>query len=1335
MTAKNKAQVTNANESFSSLNEGSSAIISNPAIPSHHDLILGLQTAIDQTGSYIFTKDTAGRYTYVNIKVQELFGAKFDDIIGKDDSHFFDLETTNNIRQNDRRILDFDATIEQEEATVIKSTGENRIYWAVKKPVKNADGQIIGMCGVSTDITELKRTEKLLQTTLESTDEGILMIAPDGHVLSANKRFKELWRVPQTIVDSGQDDLLLKHVLDQLVDPNEFLSLVRRLYDSNEEARDILNFKDGRVFARYTQSLPIGKSKGRIWCFRDVTDYKKIEGELREKEERLALATLYNGIGIWDWNLVTLKMVWDDSMYALYHIRREDFIGTEEAWRASLHPDDLERGDREVEAAIKGEKPFDTEFRVIWPDGAIRYIKAVAKVLCDEQGKPLRMLGTNVDITERKLVELSLRQESEKNIALLRNASDGIHILDKNGNIIEASDSFCQMMGYSRDEVIGMHASKWDSNFTDVEISSLVAKQLTSKTRTQFETRHRRKNGTEFDVEVSGYPVELLGNQVLFNSSRDITERKKSALLLENTKNELLEAQRIAHLGSWSLDIVSNEISWSEELFVMQGLDPKLPPPEFIESAKLFTPESWERLSGAISSTVKSGTPYELELEMVKPDGSHGWMLGRGEAVRDERGEIVTVRGIAEDITERKLSQISIKESEQRYQIIFDMNPLPMWVIDESTLAFLMVNQFAVDHYGYSREEFSRMTLRDIRPKEDIAELDRTISSAPNRRRVGEWRHKKKDGTIINVIVNTTPMMYGNIPARIAIIQDITERKLVEKSLRVTSSVFDISQEAIAITDADNNFIDVNPAFTKITGFSRQEVIGKNPNILSSGRQSKDFYENLWNALNDEGIWRGEIWNRRKSGEVYPEMLSISVHKDNAGKVLTHVAMFSDISNLKQHEDELVRVAHFDALTSIPNRILLADRMKQAISQTARDKNLMAVCYLDLDGFKPINDTLGHQVGDDVLIEMARRIGVTIRGGDTVARLGGDEFVILLLGLSKGEECVTTLERLLDAIAVPIEVKDQAVSVTASIGVSIYPLDEDDPDTLLRHADQAMYIAKQSGKNRFHIYDVNLDKRARDQNDFLKSMRTALEQNQFELHYQPKVNLRTKELVGAEALIRWRHPERGLLSPAEFLRQVDNTDLDIAIGEWVTSTALEQIHHWRSMGLDIEVSINISGYHLETKDFVSKLQQQLVQYPDLPFGKLQIEVLETVALNDVKAVQGIIESCRKIGVGFALDDFGTGYSSLSYLSTLPVDTLKIDQSFVRDMMEDKGDMAIVQGIIALAKAFGRQTVAEGIETKEHYQALLDMGCEIGQGYGIARPMPAEDLAGWHAGYR
>ncbi len=613
--------------------------------------------------------------------------------------------------------------------------------------------------------------------------------------------------------------------------------------------------------------------------------------------------------------------------------------------------------------------------------------------------------------------------------------------------------------------------------------------------------------------------------------------------------------------------------------------------------------------------------------------------------------------------------------------------------------------------------------------------IDATLKDGMTRHIQDEvfWR---KDGTSFSADYTSTPMRNstGKIIGAIVSFRDITERKLAEENLLTTASVFENSQEAITITNEANNIIDVNPAFTRITGYSREEVLGRNPKILSSGRHDKAFYAQIWESLNKNKAWRGEIWNRRKSGEVYAEELSISVICDNEGKVQRYVAVFSDITKAKEHEAELSRVAHYDALTGIPNRVLLADRMKQAIAQTMREQDMMAICYLDLDGFKNINDTMGHEAGDEVLIEVARCIEKTIRGGDTVARLGGDEFAILLLGLGQAEECVATLERLLAAIAQPLTIKNKPCSISASIGVSIYPLDDENPDTLLRHADQAMYIAKQSGKNRFHIYDPALDRRARDQNEFLKSIRLALEHNQFVLYYQPKINLRTKELVGAEALIRWRHSERGLLSPAEFLRHIENTDLDIEIGEWVTATALAQMNNWRNTGLDIEVSINISGYHLESTRFVEKLQRQLAQYPDIPSGKLQIEVLETVALNDIAIVREIIESCRKLGVGFALDDFGTGYSSLSYLSSLPVDVLKIDQSFVRDMLEDKGDMAIVQGIVALAHAFDLQTVAEGIETEDHYRALLDMGCEVGQGYGIARPMAADELINWQVNF-
>ena len=681
----------------------------------------------------------------------------------------------------------------------------------------------------------------------------------------------------------------------------------------------------------------------------------------------------------------------------------------------------------------------------------------------------------------------------------------------------------------------------------------------------------------------------------------------------------------------------------------------------------------------------------------------------------------------------RKHSEEMLLRSEERLRAYLDNISDVVWVIG-ADLNMVYASPSVKHLLGVLPEDLiGRPSALVIHP-DDMAvvnDAQRYVMEHPGEPYTSQYRVRHKDDRWIYV-ESTGINMLGNpaINGVLVTMRDITEHKRVEEELRITASVFDNSHDAIMITDTNNNIIDVNPAFTRITGYTHEEAIGRNPKFLSSGHHNGVFFTKMWEALKQDKAWRGEIWNRRKSGEIYAELLSISVICDMNGKEQRYVSVFSDISQIKAHEDELNRAAHYDALTGIPNRVLLADRMKQAIAQTSRDQNMMAVCYLDLDGFKPINDEMGHEAGDQVLIEVAKRIANTIRGGDTVARLGGDEFVVLLLGMEKGDECVSTLERLLAAIEHPITVKNKSASISASIGVSIYPLDDEDPDTLLRHADQAMYVAKQSGKNRFNIYDPALDRRARDQHEFLKSIREGLEHEQFELFYQPKINLHTKELVGAEALIRWRHPERGLLSPAAFLRHIENTFIDIEIGEWVTATALAQMNQWRNNGLDIEISINISGYHLESPRFLERLLQMLAHYPDMPMGKLQIEVLETVALNDVAVVREIIESCRKLGIGFALDDFGTGYSSLSYLSGLPVDTLKIDQSFVRDMLEDKGDMAIVQGIIALARAFGRHTVAEGIETEDHYKILLNMGCELGQGYYIARPMPADELTYW-----
>jgi diguanylate cyclase (GGDEF)-like protein len=459
-------------------------------------------------------------------------------------------------------------------------------------------------------------------------------------------------------------------------------------------------------------------------------------------------------------------------------------------------------------------------------------------------------------------------------------------------------------------------------------------------------------------------------------------------------------------------------------------------------------------------------------------------------------------------------------------------------------------------------------------------------------------------------------------------------------------------------------------------------------------------------------------------------MQTISTVRDNSGAVQHYVGMFTDITDIKEQQQRLEHIAHYDALTNLPNRVLLADRLRQAMAHCLRRGQTLAVAYLDLDGFKEVNDSHGHGVGDRMLIAVSQHIKEALREGDTLARIGGDEFVAVMVDLDDATHCEPVLMRLLRAAARPVTVDDKVLQVAASIGVTLYPKDNADPDLLLRHADQAMYFAKDAGKNQYHFFDVESAANVQSERESLQAVGLALERHEFVLHYQPKVNMRTGEVVGAEALIRWQHPQRGLLSPAAFLSTVENHTLAISIGEWVIATALAQMASWQKQGLELPVSVNIGASQLEQQGFPKRLAQLLANQPGIPAHCLQLEVLESSALDDTTLVSVSMQACMALGVTFALDDFGTGYSSLAYLRRLPAETLKIDQSFVRDMLSDPNDLAIVQGVISLAQAFRRSVIAEGVETRLHGDKLLELGCELAQGYGIARPMPADEVPDW-----
>lgn len=565
-------------------------------------------------------------------------------------------------------------------------------------------------------------------------------------------------------------------------------------------------------------------------------------------------------------------------------------------------------------------------------------------------------------------------------------------------------------------------------------------------------------------------------------------------------------------------------------------------------------------------------------------------------------------------------------------------------------------------------------------------------------------------------------------------VQNVSARRIADERLQLAEEVFLNATEGLLITDRTGRIIEINPAFTAITGYTADEIRGKNPRVLSSGAHAAEFYASFWRELETTGRWDGEFTNRRQDGSTYIQYSRVFSIRDMYGSIVRFAAVISDVTAIKASQRRLEYLAYYDELTGLPNRIRLASQMRQAMDRCRRHGDrLLGVCCLDLDGFREINERWGQEAGDRLLGKVAQRLSWCAGAGDVVARLGGDEFVVVFCDLKDEGDAHDAASRLLETSMAPYTLEQARLQITFSVGVSLYPIaGVDEPDVLLRQADQAMYDAKRRGKNRICFFDVASERRLRERQTCYDRLVEALAGGEFRLHYQPKVSLRSGEVVGVEALLRWQHPERGLLSPQEFLPLIEGTELTLPLGEWILREAMQQLRRWWSQGLEIGVGVNIFGCHLQRADFVERLADLLHSCPEIDPATLDLEVVETTALENLEEVTARIRGCMALGVSFSLDDFGTGYSSLTYLRQLPVDHVKIDRSFVRDMLGNPGDRSFVESIVNMAHTAGRQVVAEGVETIAHGALLIRLGCDYAQGYGIARPMPPEDLPRWVA---
>ncbi len=555
---------------------------------------------------------------------------------------------------------------------------------------------------------------------------------------------------------------------------------------------------------------------------------------------------------------------------------------------------------------------------------------------------------------------------------------------------------------------------------------------------------------------------------------------------------------------------------------------------------------------------------------------------------------------------------------------------------------------------------------------------------------------------------------------------DVTEHKHAEDQLRLAARVFDRAGEGIIVTDAKQTILTVNEAFTQVTGYSAEEVIGKTPGLLASGKHNEDFYLDMWAHLKDQGWWQGEVWNRRKNDEIYPEWLTINSVKDTAGKVVNYVGIFSDITIVKESQRRVEFLATHDELTSLPNRALFLDRVRQAIARTARNEATFAVLFIDLDNFKVVNDSLGHAAGDDLLMEIARRMRECVRGSDTVARFGGDEFAMLLEDATV-EDAELTARRIAEAMQRSHLIGRQSVYPGASIGICLYPNDGQDAETLLKNADSAMYQAKDGGKGTHHFFTDALKQAADERLKLETGLRDAVEKNQLFLLYQPQIDISNGRLVGVEALVRWQHPEDGLIPPLKFIPLAEKTGLIDLIGEWVAATACRQLALWTAQGHAVpRVSINVSADQLRRTNMPA-LMRRLLSHFRLDATRVMLELTESALVENAERVQQMLRELKSLGILLSIDDFGTGYSSLAYLRRFALDELKIDKSFVADIGQNLDDRAIAQTIVAMAQTLGFTVVAEGIETEEQLGVLHDIGCHIGQGYLFATPLTAQEL--------
>ncbi len=1006
----------------------------------------------------------------------------------------------------------------------------------------------------------------------------------------------------------------------------------------------------------------------------------------------------------------------------------------EQAW--------LDKGAR-VYGVIQDAGVIEADLDYVRRDGAPICCHAIGSLL-DGDNPAAGTVWLFEDITVRRATEAALLQSNREHQLIFENALIGISY-QRDRHILRCNRRLTEIFGYSADDLIGestriLFASddEWE------EIGRRIYRADRERQTFEDEISYRKRDGTPIRVHVIGRTVDDAGGQTWIWTYEDVTERRAAEEVLAKTVREYALIFDNAMIGiAYTRDRVflrSNRRFEEIFGFAPGGSIGKT-------SRDIFgSDEAFESVGRRMQEAKARGEGFSDEVLYCRRDGRLIWVLAKGRPIQEGDGQVwiwimqdVTRRHEAEEALRLSYSEMEQRVAERTAEVsrqlhfmeqLIEAIPGPVFYKDREG-RYLGCNQHYVNLLGKPRSELIGATVYDVAPK-DLADryfaADQELINNPGSQ-VYDTQVRSASGELRDVMFQKATFANpdGSVGGIIAVMFDISERKRLEARLQQAATVFDSSAEGITITAPDGTIIAVNRAFTEVTGYTESEVLGRNPRILQSGRQDRDFYRQMWESIARDGRWQGELWNKRKDGRLVPESLTISAVRDAAGNVMHYVGVFSDITEIKRANELLEHQAHHDHLTGLPNRLLLEDRLLGAVLRAQREQTQVAVLFVDLDRFKNINDSLGHHVGDRVLCEVAQRFRALTRESDTVARLGGDEFLIVMEGIPDPAMVSRIADKILDNLRANPVTLEQEFFIGASIGISLFPQDGADPTTLMKHADAAMYRAKERGRNAYEFFTRDLTQSSLARFKMETELRHAIERDQLRIFFQPQFSLKTGERLGAEVLVRWHHPELGLVAPGSFISLAEESGLIVALGEWVQQAACGRWAEWAFAGLNPGVlSINVSGVEFRRGKIEETVRKALAA-SRLPPELLELEITESAMMNQAEQSIEVLHRLRAMGIGLAIDDFGTGYSSLAYLKRLPLNKLKVDQSFVRGLPDDAEDCAIVRAVIALGHSLQLKVIAEGVETTEQQEFLAGMGCDEMQGYLRGKPMPADEF--------